>query len=85
MASCIHCGTWAGLAGNEHEECKRLAAEGKTSEEIKAIVNAPPVSQPPQPLTAVGVFWAVLFALWAFGITGGIVVAIMRAAAAPTQ
>lgn len=84
MADCIHCGTWAGLSGSEHEECKRLADEGKTSAEIKAIVNRGADAIVPRPLTARGVFWAVFGALWAFSITAGIIVAIVRAISAPT-
>ena len=30
-----------------------------------------------QPVTATGVFWAVLGALWAFGVSGGIVCALL--------
>ncbi len=43
--------------------------------------NAPLPPSPPKPLTAVGIFWAVLGALAAFFIVGGILYGIVAGAA----
>jgi hypothetical protein len=71
MATCKHCGKWSGLFDNEHLECAQAAAQGKVVERLSAVAS-------PSPITAVGIFWAVFFALWAFCITAGIVAALLR-------
>ena len=78
MATCKFCGRWSGLFEDEHTLCALMAANGKTLEEIRESVGAPPVSEP-KPLGVSSIFWAVFGALWAFGITAGIVAAIFRA------
>jgi len=55
-----------------------MSANGKSQEEIRESVGGPPVGQR-KTLSASSIFWAVFGALWAFGITAGIVVAILRA------
>jgi hypothetical protein len=79
MANCKYCGRWAGVAGDEHMDCARLAADGKTNEEIKAFDARSSSRLPAMPLTAGSIFWAVFGALWAFAITAGIVGGIIRA------
>ena len=36
MASCKRCGTWAGVANDEHVGCAEMAANGWTNEQITA-------------------------------------------------
>ena len=78
MANCKYCGKWAGVAGDEHMDCARLAAEGKTNDEIKALDARTYARTSAAPLTAGSIFWAVFGALWAFAITAGIVGAIIK-------
>lgn len=79
MAHCKHCGQWAGVASDEHDDCAKLAAEGKTAEEIRYLRDAPPLAATPRPITTRSIFWSVFFALWAFSLTAAIVFAIIRA------
>ena len=78
MPACKFCGTWSGFSTSEHANCATASAEGKTNDEIRADLNLPPLIAP-GPLTSGSIFWSVFGALWAFGITAGIVVAILRA------
>jgi hypothetical protein len=71
MATCKYCGKWSGLFDNEHFDCAQAAAQGKTLENF---TTAPRQGS----LTAEGVFWGVFFALWAFSISAGIVVYVLR-------
>jgi hypothetical protein len=71
MATCKFCGKWSGLFDDQHLDCALAAAQGKTLESFTEIA-------PPRPLTAVTIFWTVFGALWAFGLTAGIVAAILR-------
>ena len=72
MANCKYCGKWSGIFDIEHFDCAQAAAQGKTLETFVPLM-------PSRPLTASGVFWAVFGALWAFGVTAGIIAAICRA------
>lgn len=66
MPTCKYCGKWSGLFTNEHLDCAQAAAQGKVLESFT-------VAPPQELLTATGVFWAVFYALWVFGISAGIV------------
>ena len=75
MPICKHCGKWSGFFGNEHLDCAQAAAQGRPLE-----ATAPAAAAVSRTLTAAdlfGVFWAIFFALWAFGITAGIVSALL--------
>jgi hypothetical protein len=71
MATCKYCGKWSGLFDNEHFDCAQAAAQGKMLESFATVPS-------PTSLTAIGVFWAVFFALWAFGTSAGIVGFVLR-------
>jgi hypothetical protein len=85
MAACKYCGEWAGLTGDEHLDCARLAAEGKSQEEIRILVGAVPPATLVAPQTALSsltpqkVFWTIFGALWAFSLSAGILLLIIRA------
>ena len=68
---CKHCGKWSGWFVDEHFDCAQAAAQGKALDCFTEVA-------PPRPLTSGGVFWAVFGALWAFGISAGILVFIVR-------
>jgi len=78
MATCKYCGTWSGLFDKEHMDCAMAAAQGKTVDEIREHMGQP-AAEAAAPLTSKSIFWAVFCALWAFSVTAGIVVAILRA------
>ena len=67
--NCKYCGKWSGLFDDQHIDCAEAEAKG-----IKLTTS--PIAV--RPLTAGSIFWAVFGALWAFGITAGIVGAILR-------
>jgi predicted secreted Zn-dependent protease len=78
MARCKYCGTWSGLFDDEHVNCAVAAAQGKTVDEIRYSLDRPP-AEAATPITNRSIFWAVFGALWAFGISAGIVAAILKA------
>ena len=80
MAACKYCGKWAGVAGDEHVDCAKLADEGKTDEEIRALMNAPgPAPVAVAQMNASTLFWIIFGALWAFSASAGILYAIIHA------
>lgn len=80
MAECKYCGRWAGVASDEHFDCATLAAQGKSTDEIRALMNAPDAA----PLAVAQMkpstlFWIIFGALWAFSASAGILYAIIHA------
>jgi hypothetical protein len=72
MAKCKYCGKWSGLFDDEHFDCAQASAQGKAIDSFIEIL-------PSKPLSGSTIFWSVFGALWAFGITAGIVAAILKA------
>jgi len=79
MANCVFCGKWAGIFADKHDDCAKLAAAGRTPQQIRAAFAAAKQADPLKPLTAWSVFWAIFGALWLFSLTAGVVYAILRA------
>ena len=73
---CKFCGTPSGILDDFHLSCKRLAAEGKSPEEIREALGMA-LGESKAALSAKSIFWAafwaVFAALWAYNITNGIV------------
>jgi hypothetical protein len=74
MATCRYCGKWSGLFSSEHFDCAMANAKGEK------IVD--PI-EPSRPLTAVGVYWAVFFALLTFSLLSGVVLFFIRLTSTP--
>jgi hypothetical protein len=78
MPNCKYCGKWSGLFEDEHMDCALAASQGKTAAEIREDAGGAPV-EAFQPVTPTSIFWAVLGALWAFALSAGLLVAVLRA------
>jgi hypothetical protein len=75
MAQCKFCGKQAGIFQDEHRWCYQAHIAGISLEEQ----YAKDAARAATPLQAVGVFWAVFGALWAFSLTAGLVYFLLRA------
>jgi hypothetical protein len=79
MATCKYCGKWAGVASDEHDDCSRMASEGKTAEEIRYLQGGTELEAAPPPVSFKTIFWAIFAALWAFSVSAGLIVFVLRA------
>jgi hypothetical protein len=76
MANCRICGKDAGFLNTEHQLCREAKEAHRTLEEFTAERQA----AGPKPLTAGGVFGAVLGALCVWSLIMAVVAAFLRAA-----
>jgi len=72
MATCKHCGKWCGFFDDEHLDCADDVVQGRTP---GLLIN----TAVPIPLSGVTIFWSVFGALWAFSLSAGLVVSLVRA------
>ncbi len=77
MPNCKYCGKWSGMFDDEHMDCASAASQGKTAAQIREDLGRPQMVIA-QPVTNASIFWAVFGGLWAFSISAGFFVAILR-------
>jgi hypothetical protein len=85
MADCRFCGGYAGPFRKEHPGCEQAHAAALLAEhELPHPSTAPTApQQASRPLNAINIFWAVFFALCAFGLLQAFVEGFIRAVNAP--
>ncbi len=82
MPSCKHCGKWAGLVDDAHQECAALSAAGWADVQIKAKAEgrydaAATTAAAPRPLSMRHIVGGVYFGTVLAAITLGILYAII--------